>query len=56
MKVEIYLITLLVISIMFFIVAATLLKTDNPYTDFLLTMAVVHFVMSKLISVEGTIF
>ena len=54
MKVDLYIIVLLVISIVFFFIVGGWLKTENPYTDFLLTIAVVHFVVSKFLSVEGT--
>lgn len=52
LKSEIYVGILLIISLTFFAIVASWLKTDNAYTDMLLTIAVVHFVMSKLVSID----
>lgn len=54
MKVDLYIIVLFVISILFFSIVGTWLNINNEYTDFLLTIAVVHYIMSKFLSVEGT--
>lgn len=52
LKLEHYVIVLLIISFGFFFVFASWLKTDEEYRDVLLTIVVVHFVMSKLITVK----
>ncbi|ALC90540.1 hypothetical protein AM500_12640 [Bacillus sp. FJAT-18017] len=53
LKSEYYVLTLLVISFVFFWTFATFLEgTNQAYRDFLLTVAVVHLVMSKLITIE----
>ncbi|MFZ3580243.1 hypothetical protein [Virgibacillus sp. DJP39] len=53
LKIEYYVLALLVISFGFFsTVAGFLGGTSEAYRDFLLTIAVVHFVMSKLITIK----
>lgn len=53
LKIEYYVLALLVISFGFFVTIATFLEgTNEAYRDFLLTIAVVHFVMSKLITIK----
>lgn len=52
LKLEHYVIALLIISFGFFFVFSSWLKTDEEYRDVLLTITVVHFVMSKLITVK----
>jgi hypothetical protein len=52
LKLEYYVIALLIISFGFFFIIASWLKTDEAYRDVLLTIAVVHFVMSKLINIK----
>lgn len=52
LKIEHYILALLIISIGFFIVIASWLKTEEAYRDMLITIAVVHFVMSKLITIK----
>ncbi|MCG7345490.1 hypothetical protein MHZ92_15235 [Sporosarcina sp. ACRSL] len=54
-KLEQYIIALLVISFVFFILVASWLKTDEAYRDLLFTIAMVHFVMSKLITIKKEI-
>jgi uncharacterized membrane protein len=52
-KVWEYVLALLIISYLFFATVATLLGgTNEGYRDFLLTIAVVHFVLSKLITIK----
>lgn len=53
LKPEIYVGILLIISLTIFIIVGSWLKTNNAYTDMLLTIAVVHFVMSNLVSIEN---
>lgn len=52
MKLKHYVLALLIISFGFFFIIASWLKTDEAYRDLLLTIALVHFVMSKLISIK----
>ncbi|WP_194287297.1 hypothetical protein [Gracilibacillus oryzae] len=53
LKLEYYVLALLIISFGFFFIVVTLLGgTDQAYRDVLLTIAVVHFVMSKLITLK----
>jgi hypothetical protein len=52
LKLEHYVIALFIISFGFFFIIASWLKTDEAYRDVLLTIAVVHFVMSKLITIK----
>ncbi|WP_197046717.1 hypothetical protein [Oceanobacillus salinisoli] len=53
LKIEYYVLALLLISFLFFSTVATLMEgTNEAYRDFLLTIAVVHFVMSKLITIK----
>jgi len=52
MKIEVYVLTLLAVSFVFFYLVGSWLTTSIPYTDFLLTIAVVHFVMSKLFEIK----
>ena len=52
LKLEHYVIALLIISFGFFLIIASWLKTDEAYRDVLFTIAVVHFVMSKLITIK----
>ena len=52
LKVVSYVFALLFISFIFFFVVASWLKTDDAYTDMLLTIALVHFVMSKLVIIK----
>ncbi|WP_262172779.1 hypothetical protein [Saccharococcus sp. Marseille-Q5394] len=52
LKLEHYVIALLIISFGFFFIIASWLKTDEAYRDVLFTIAVVHFVMSKLITIK----
>lgn len=48
-----YVLALLVISFAFFATVAGFLGgTSEPYRDFLLTIAIVHFVMSKLVTIK----
>ncbi|RLQ92233.1 hypothetical protein [Planomicrobium sp. Y74] len=48
-----YVLALLVISFAFFATVAGFLGgTTEPYRDFLLTIAIVHFVMSKLVTIK----
>ncbi|MBS4199198.1 hypothetical protein KHA93_05955 [Bacillus sp. FJAT-49732] len=52
-KIEYYVLGLLIISFMFFYIVASLLGgTNAPYRDLLLTITVGHFVMSKLITIK----
>ncbi|WP_187445707.1 hypothetical protein [Bacillus infantis] len=52
-KMEYYVLGLLIISFMFFNIAAYYMGGVNePYRDLLLTIAVGHFVMSKLIIIK----
>lgn len=51
--IEHYVTFLLLISIGFLYIVTTWLGgTNEPYRDLLLTIAVVHFVMSKLITIK----
>ena len=52
LKLEHYVITLLIISFGFFFLIAGWLSTAEAYRDVLFTIAVVHFVMSKLITIK----
>lgn len=52
LKVEQYVGCLLIISFVFFILIGSWLKTVDAYRDLLLTIALVHFVMSKLITIQ----
>lgn len=53
LKIGYYVSALLVISFAFFATVAGFLGgTSEAYRDFLLTIAVVHFVMSKLITIK----
>ncbi|WP_100333577.1 hypothetical protein [Bacillus alkalisoli] len=53
LKIWHYVLALLIISFGFFFIVATLLEGKNEaYRDFLLTIAVVHFVMTKLITIN----
>ncbi|MBM6619452.1 hypothetical protein [Bacillus suaedaesalsae] len=52
MKAEMYLIVLLAISFLFFWIVASIVTTSSPYTDILLTIAVVHFVLFKIIDIK----
>lgn len=52
LKIEQYAVALLIISFGFFYIIASWLKTDEAYRDLLLTIVVVHFVMSKLITIK----
>ncbi len=53
LKIWHYILALLIISFGFFFIVATLLEgTNEAYRDFLLTIAVVHFVMTKLITIN----
>ena len=52
LKLEYYVIVLLIISFGFFFIIASWLKTEDAYRDVLFTIAVVHFVMSKLITIK----
>jgi len=47
-----YILALLIISFGFFFVIASILKTEEAYRDVLLTIAVTHLVMSKLIVIK----
>lgn len=52
-KIEYYVLGLLIISFMFFYIVASLIGgTNEPYRDLLLTITVGHFVMSKLITIK----
>ena len=51
LKIEYYVLALLLISFGFFYVSL-FGGTNEVYRDFLLTIAVVHFVMSKLITIK----
>ncbi|WP_432360639.1 hypothetical protein [Sporosarcina sp. UB5] len=52
--IEHYVTFLLLISFGFFYIVASFLTggTNEPYRDLLITIAVVHFVMSKLITIK----
>ena len=51
--IEHYVTFLLLISFGFFYIVTSLLTgTNEPYRDLLITIAVVHFVMSKLITIK----
>lgn len=52
MKAELYLFTLLLTSISLFMMVGAMMETIHPYTDLLLTVAVVQLVMSKLIGID----
>ncbi|TYS58103.1 hypothetical protein FZC76_05145 [Sutcliffiella horikoshii] len=52
LKAHQYVIILLIVSFVFFSLNANWMPSNNPYTDFLLTIAVGHFVMSKLITIK----
>jgi hypothetical protein len=52
LKLEQYVLVLIIISFLFFISIASWLTTEEVYRDFLLTIAVVHYVMSKLIVIK----
>jgi hypothetical protein len=52
LKLEHYVIALLIISFGFFFLIAGWLSTAEAYRDVLFTVAVVHFVMSKLITIK----
>lgn len=48
-----YIVMLLTISFSFFyVICAIWMKTDQPYTDLLLTIAVAHLVLSKLVTIQ----
>lgn len=51
-KIEYYVLALLIISFGFFVIIASWLQTDEAYRDMLLTIALVHFVMSKLVTIK----
>jgi len=53
LKLKQYITSLLIISFAFFYIFASWLKTNEAYRDFILTILVVHFVMSKLITIKG---
>lgn len=54
MKMQYYVPALLVVSFVFFYIVATLLGgTNEAYRDYLLTIAVFHFVLSKLIKIKN---
>ncbi|WP_067726578.1 hypothetical protein [Oceanobacillus damuensis] len=52
LKLEYYVLALFILSFGFFFIIASWLKTDEAYRDLLLTIAVLHFVMSKLITIK----
>lgn len=47
-----YLSLLIVASVVFFLGVANILETATPYTDILLTILVIHLIMSKVIEIE----
>lgn len=52
LKLEHYVLVLIIISFLFYIAIGSWLTTEEAYRDLLLTVAVIHFVMLKLIVIK----
>lgn len=52
MKVHIYIITLFLVSFLFFFTVASWFHTSTPYTDLVLTFIAVHLIMSKTVEIK----
>ncbi|UAL46048.1 hypothetical protein [Sutcliffiella horikoshii] len=53
LKMEYYVLMLITVSFIFFYTVVHLFEgTNEAYRDFLLTIAVIHFVMAKLITIK----
>ena len=44
-----YVLTLIILSVLFFLILASLLGTEMPYTDLMLTIIAVHQVLSFIL-------
>lgn len=52
LKLEHYVLVLIITSFIFYFVIGSWLTTEEAYRDLLLTVAVIHYVMSKLIIIK----